>query len=355
MVRLRGYPIWAIPTDAELGYRDVVEGGAEMGGISEYEGFSGAIALYEGDRELETSCTGYADIPNARPNGEGTVFGMASGCKIFTAIGALQLAERGFFGLDEPVNSLAGGYHVHPAITVRHLLGHTSGIPDYFDEETMDDFEALWKDKPNYRFRKPEDFFPLFIERPNKFEPGERFSYSNSGFVLLAHVIEKASGRSFPEYIRERVFEPAGMQRTGYYRLDMPPPDAAIGYIAENGGFRSNIYSIPILGGGDGGSFTNGRDMNRFWRALASGVLLGRETTELMLAVHAEDTGEGDRYGLGVWIDEHDDRIPFVQGFDPGVRFLSYFNRQSGKTLTICANTECRLGPIVREWTPRLT
>jgi len=323
-------------------------------GASAYEGFSGVVSLHDPDGEPEVLCLGCADIPNGRPNGPGTVFGMASGCKIFTAVGILALVERGAFSLDSQVNSLLGSYRVHPGMTVRHLLEHSSGIADYFDEEATDDYEALWQERPNYLMRKPEDFLPLFIGKPAAFSPGERFSYSNAGFVLLAYIVERATSRPFPAVMRELVFEPAGMDRTGYYRLDMPPPDAAIGYIPHDGGWRSNVYSIPIVGGGDGGCLSNGRDMHRFWRALAGGILLEPGTVDLMLSIHAEDTGERERYGLGVWIDESDPDIVFVQGFDPGVRFLSYFHRRSGRSLTVCANNECRLGPVVRDFHPRL-
>jgi len=317
--------------------------------------FSGVVSLYEDGRELETRCALFADIPNKRPNGPATVFGMASGCKIFTAAAILELAEEGALALDSPADTLLGGGAVDPAVTVRQLLTHTSGVPDYFDEQEMDDYETLWKERPSYSMRRPDDFLPLFAGRPGKFPPGSRFAYSNSGFVLLACIIERITRTPFPDFVRERVLNPCGMARSGYYRLDMPPPDAAIGYIAEGQSFRSNVYSIPIIGGGDGGCYTNGADMDRFWRALAGGGLIGPGLAADMLSVHVADTGdEKDRYGLGVWIDERDDDLVFIQGFDPGVRFLSYCHRESGRTLTVCANVECRLGPIVAEYKPKL-
>jgi CubicO group peptidase (beta-lactamase class C family) len=322
----------------------------------DHEGFSGVISLFDGERALETRMQGCADFPNRRPHTASTVFGMASGCKAFTAVGILKLIEEGAFSLDTKADELIGDYRVHEAITVGQLLSHTSGIPDYFDEETMDDYEELWKERPNYSMRKSEDFFPLFLGREPKFEPGARFSYSNSGYVLLAYIIERITRRPLRQYLREEVFMKCGMERTDYYRLDMPPPDAAVGYIAEGGSRRSNVYSIPIIGGGDGGCFTNGDDMNRFWRFLAAGELLKHETVGAMLSVQVTDTGdEKDRYGYGAWIKEDDELLPFVQGFDPGVRFLSYFNRQSGRSLTIAANVECRLGPLVADYLPRLS
>jgi D-alanyl-D-alanine carboxypeptidase len=317
--------------------------------------FSGVVSLYEAGREIETRGELYADIPNERPNGPATVFGMASGCKAFTAAAVLGLAEEGALSLGDSADRLAGGGIIDPAITVLQLLTHTSGVADYADEEEGEDYEAIWRERPSYSMRKPEDFLPLFAGKAPKFPPGERFGYSNSGYVLLALIIERITRRPFPEFVGERVFDRCGMGRTGYYRLDMLPPDAATGYISGAGSLRSNIYSVPIVGGGDGGCFSNGADMDSFWRALAEGRLIGKDLTADMLSIHIRETGdEKDRYGLGAWIDELDEDIVFVQGFDPGARFLSYYHRKSGRTLTICANTESRLGPIVAEYKPRL-
>jgi CubicO group peptidase (beta-lactamase class C family) len=321
----------------------------------DYESFSGAISLYDGDEALELRCQGYSNISAGSKNDALTSFGMASGCKIFTALAVLQLAEGGAFSLDQSVNDLIGDYRVHPAITLRQLLAHRSGLPDYFDEETMSDYGELWKDRPNYRMLRPEDFFPLFMGRDCAFEPGSRFAYSNSGFVLLAYVVERAAGESFPGYIRRNIFERCAMDATGYYRLDMPPPNTAVGYIPEGGSLRSNIYSVPIIGGGDGGCFSCGRDMNRFWRAFVGGALLKEATVDMMLAPQSAGPGDDeDSYGLGVWISKSDPELAFVQGFDPGVRFLSYFHGKSSKTLTICSNTEDRLGGLIAEYLPRM-
>jgi CubicO group peptidase (beta-lactamase class C family) len=319
-------------------------------GDSGYEGFSGVVSLYEGGRELETLCAGFAERSNRRPNDADTIFGMASGSKIFTAAGVLKLAEEGAFGLDDPVERYIADYRVGEGVTIRQLLAHRSGLADYFDEEAGGDYEDLWRERPCYRMRKPEDFLPLFVGRKPKSAPGERFSYSNAGYVLLAYLVERVALRPFPAFMRETLFEPCGMARTGYYRLDMMPPNAASGYIPLGDSFRSNAYAIPIVGGGDGGAFTNGRDMARFWDALMGGSLLGPEFLGEMLAPREAEAGGR----FGVWIGGEADGPAFVQGEDPGVEFLSYHDGRSGRTLTIAANVECSLGPVVRDWKPRL-
>jgi Beta-lactamase class C and other penicillin binding proteins len=319
-----------------------------------YEGFTGAIRLFDGDIEIDRIYAGHADRANRRPNGPRTEFGMASGSKAFTAVGILYLSDQGFLGLDDRARELAADDRIDAAITLHQLLTHTSGIADYFDEETMDDYEELWRELPNYRMRKSDDFLPLFLGQPNTFSPGARFSYSNGSYVLLAYLIERVTRRSFPDYLHDIIFAKCGMESTGYFSLDVPVANMATGYTGDGDTLRSNIYSIPPAGGGDGGCFTNGEDMNRFWRALASGKILEPETTRAMLSVQIPQTGGRDRYGLGIWIDAQDEDIVFVQGFDPGVRFLSYLRRSTGRTLTICANVECKLRPIVEDFKKKL-
>ncbi|MFD2879366.1 serine hydrolase domain-containing protein [Paenibacillus rhizoplanae] len=93
-----------------------------------------------------------------------------------------------------------------PEITVHELLTHSSGIPDYFDEETMEDFAALWNDTPMYTLRRPVDFLPMFAALPMKFSPGERFHYNNAGYIMLSLLIETVSGMKFTDYVEQHIF-----------------------------------------------------------------------------------------------------------------------------------------------------
>lgn len=96
-------------------------------------------------------------------------------------------------------------------INIHHLLTHTSGIPDYFDEEFMNDFEDLWKELPMYTIKSPKDFLPLFQNKEMKFSTGERFSYNNVGFILLGLVVEQITGVEFTTYIEKNIFQKCGM------------------------------------------------------------------------------------------------------------------------------------------------
>lgn len=154
-------------------------------------------------------------------------------------------------------------------ITIHQLLTHTSGIPDYFDEEVMDHFEELWVKNPMYHMRSIEDFLHLFQNEPIKFKAGERFHYNNAGYILLGLIVEEVSQLEFAEYVEERIFKKANMTSSGYFELDALPERTALGYIdLPNGKWKTNIYSLPVKGGSDGGAFVTVSDMAKLWDSL---------------------------------------------------------------------------------------
>ena len=116
-------------------------------------------------------------------------------------------------------------------VTVEQLLNHTSGVPDYFDETVMDEYEELWTNYPNYKIRCSSDLLPLFIDKPMMYPKGEKFQYNNTGYVLLAMIIEKVTGLLFDQYLKVNVFDVCDMESTGYYELDRLPAKCANNYI----------------------------------------------------------------------------------------------------------------------------
>lgn len=313
------------------------------------QSFSGSI-LVDNQEHTYTQSFGYADRSNAIKNNANTRFGIASGCKIFTAVAVCQLVQEGRLTFETLLKDCTDDENPQfdPNITVHQLLTHSSGIPDYFDEDTTDDFEALWQEIPNYQICTPKDFLPLFQDRPMKFKPGERFHYNNAGYILLGLIVEKISGMEFTKYVEQNIFQRCGMEESGYYRLDQLPPNTALGYIDEGSSWRTNIYSLPVQGGPDGGAFTTVRDMQRFWNALFENRLLDPRMTELLLT---PKTQESDTlyYGYGVWIRMSNNQIfkHFVMGGDPGVSMHSavYAN---GLHIHVIGNTNVNAGKTVR-------
>ena len=211
--------------------------------------FSGSIFVENREAVLADASYGYANRAEQLDNQAGTRYGIASGCKLFTAVAICQLVEEGKLSFDMSLQQCLDVEfpNFNERITIHHLLTHTSGVPDYFDEEAMDDFEELWIEQPMYHIRRLQDFLPLFQHRHMKFVPGERFHYNNAGFILLGLIVEKVSGLVFTDYVQTQIFQKAGMMDSGYFALDALPAKTALGYIeCEDGTWKTNIYSLPV-------------------------------------------------------------------------------------------------------------
>lgn len=301
------------------------------------EGFRGCVSVTRAGEILLEKAFGYAKLTDRVVNTPDTRFATASAGKSFVAVGIMTLIDQGLLTLDTELGSVLKVQlgNIDPRVTVEQLLRHTSGVPDYFDEETQDDYAALWHDFPSSRIRSSSDLLPLFIDKQMQYKPGERFKYNNSGYVLLGLVIEAVCGISFDEYLRQAIFTPCVMARTGYYELDRLPDGCADSYIYDSakGEFYTNIYSVDAKGTGAGGAFTTVRDIRRFWDGLYGGSLVSRKTLEMMLT-----PGDGSKYGLGFWQENRvDGLIPRMEGCDPGVSFVSC-REHDGTVITVLSN-----------------
>ena len=311
--------------------------------LMEVNSFSGAVLFKRKEIVLQV-CHGYANRSDERPNNMDTRFGIASGCKLFTAIAICQLVEKGKLTFETKLQDCLDFDfpHFDPNITVHHLLTHTAGIPDYFDEEVMDDFEEIWITQPMYLMRNLQDFLPLFQHLAMKQAVGESFHYNNAGYILLGLIIEAVSEMSFENYITEFVLKKANMLDSGYFELDALPNNTAIGYIdLENGTWKTNSYSVPIKGGADGGAFTTVKDMSRLWDALMSNQLLNESLTKQLLTPYINTDEDYDRfYGYGIWIDQVENEISkyHVMGYDPGVSFHSAYYPATSRISVVCCN-----------------
>ncbi|OAB37868.1 penicillin-binding protein [Paenibacillus macquariensis subsp. defensor] len=304
--------------------------------------FSGTVLVEQGEKVIADASYGYANRAEQLNNQSGTRYGIASGCKIFTAIAICQLVEEGKLSFDTRVKECLDMDfpNFNSNITIQHLLTHTSGIPDYFDEEVMNDFEDLWIERPMYHIRRLQDFLPLFQQGQMKFAPGDHFHYNNAGYILLGLIVEQVSGLVFTDFVETRIFKRVGMMDSGYFSLDSLPRQTAIGYIdREDGTWRTNIYSLPVQGGSDGGAFVTARDMVKLWKALMNHELLNEVLTSQLLTPHVQD-GDEDFYGYGVWIGKMNGDIfkYHVMGYDPGVNFHSGYYPSSDTILVVCAN-----------------
>ncbi len=308
--------------------------------------FRGNVYIVQENEVLCEKVTGFADLANEVPNIIETKFASASAGKVFVAVGILQLIEQGKIGFDDTLGELLDIdlQSIDAAVTVEQLLNHTSGVPDYFDENVMDEYEELWVDFPNYKIRHNNDLLPLFINKPMLYEKGERFQYNNSGYVLLAAIIEAVTGMYFDQYLKENIFDVCDMKSTGYYELDRLPAKCANNYIycKDTNDFRTNIYSVDVKGTGAGGAFITVKDVINFWKGLIEGKLIARELVRKMLSKQSGDgiDAEEGYYGYGVWIIDNPNGKDFAyfQGCDPGVSFISEYNPNNGIISVLVSN-----------------
>lgn len=320
--------------------------------------FSGTVLVTQGDTTLLHACHGIANRAAAVPVLKRTRFGVASLSKMFTAAAVLSALDEAGVDVHTHITDLVPEDRrprtLDPAVTVHHLLTHTSGMGDYAEEDEalpgyVADYGSIWQDRPNYRMRRPGDFLPLFTDLPPVSGPGAAYHYCNAGFVLLGILLEEVTGGEFVDVVTERVLQPAGMTHSGYFALDEARPDIAVGYLPPEqsaGPWRSNIYSIPIVGGGDGGAFVTARDLDQFLRALGSGELLGPATTARALTPHAQ-VEDGLWMGYGAYL-RADGSFGYGGG-DPGVEAIARHRPSSDATMVVLTNAEGALDAVYDE------
>ncbi|QCB95397.1 class A beta-lactamase-related serine hydrolase [Cellulomonas shaoxiangyii] len=318
---------------------------AVRSGTDTSDGVGGVVARVVRDGEvLLDAAWGLADRRHGLPMTPTHRFATASGSKGLTALAVLSLVADGTLTPGTTARSLLGDDLplVADDVTVEHLLAHRSGVGEYLDDDA--DLAEYLMPVPVHRLVSPEDYLPLLEGHPAGFAAGERFAYSNAGFVLLSLLAQRASGVPFHALVQERVLDPAGMTSTGYPRSDALPGDAAVGYVRTDDGWLTNVHHLPVVGGGDGGAYTTTADMERFWHAL----LGGRIVPDVLVARMREPrpTGDDESYGLGVWL--LDDGTVGLAGQDTGVSFSSWCDPRTATTRTVAGTTADAAWPVAR-------
>lgn len=310
-------------------------------------GFAGVVRLERPGEPMIEFAAGLADRRNGVPVELATRFGVASGTKGFTALTVVSLVESGELALDTTIRSVVGDAlsRVDDGVTIEHLLGHTSGVGDYLDEEVLGDIDDYIFTVSPHVLARPTDYLDLVNAQPQVSSPGERFTYNNGGYVMLSIVIETITG-SFHDAVRDRVLEPAEMNRAGFFRGDDLPPETAVGYL-ENG--RTNVYHLPVVGAGDGGIYLSLDDVSAFWDALERGCVVSTEHVEEMTTVR-RIVGD-DAYGLGFWLSP-DGQIVALEGQDAGVSFRSAVNRTTHSRYTVMSNSSTGAWPLAKALEP---
>lgn len=260
--------------------------------LAKQDRFSGVVLIARGDQVLLQRAWGKANRKANLSNTLETQFRLGSQNKMFTAVAVLQLVEAGKLALREPIIKYLPDYpnqDLASKVTIHHLLTHSGGTGDIFGPQ----FDAN-----RLSLKEHSDYLELYGARPLEFEPGTQDRYSNYGFVLLGALIEKVTGQSYYDYVREKIFEPAGMRSTAALPENQKVPRRSAGYMKREGKWVPNTDTLPYRGTAAGGGYSTAADMLRFARALQSGKLISKET--LALAVSPQDHAGGYGYGLGL-------------------------------------------------------
>jgi CubicO group peptidase (beta-lactamase class C family) len=253
------------------------------------ERFSGAILVAREGKVLVSKGYGMADVENDVPNTPETKFRLGSITKQFTAASILLLQERGKLSVQDSIcKYVAPCPEAWQPVTIHHLLSHTAGVPDFTG---LPDYQKTMREPAPV-----ESLIARFRALPLDFKPGEDWKYSNSGYVLLGHVVEKVSGKSYESFLRENIFEPLKMTSTGYDHANEIVKRRARGYAAGPDGPVNAAYldmSIPFSAGG---LYSTVGDLYLWDQALYGEKILKKSSLDAMFTAVRHDYG----YGYGV-------------------------------------------------------
>lgn len=277
-----------------------------------------AVMIIEGGNVLLQKGYGIADFKNNIAVSTNTNFRLASVTKQFTAMSILQLIERGELSLTTTLTDIFEAFPDYgKTITIEHLLQHTSGIADYGPMASMD-VGRQFKDKDVLEFT-------IALERAD-FPVGEKHEYSNTAYVVLTQVLEKITGQTFREHLKENIFGPAGMENTLAYENGINEvSNRAYGYTIQEDGIvetDQNKWSALL---GDGGIYSNLEDLYKWDQALYTDKLLGQDYMDMSFTNHKINDGSLMDYGYGWRIENYKGMdILYHTGSSIGFRNIIY-------------------------------
>lgn len=282
--------------------------------------FAGVVLVAQEGDILVHKGYGMADLAHEVPNQPGTKFNLGPLTMQFTALAVMQLQGKGALNVDDRLTRWFPTHAEWERVTVHHLLTHSSGIYDFRDLPGYSD---------SVRFETYPTALITYIEdQPLKFEPGSRFSFSNTNYLVLGAVIEQVTKQHYADYVRDNIFQPAGMVQSGFLDTHQVVENLAEGYkwIDANTTWQADFVDPSWLFAA-GGAYATAEDLYRYDRALRSGQLVSKESVETMVTPHSEVvmgsyTGpyeEPSGYGYGSYT-----------GTLSGQRFLGHAGSQFG-------------------------
>jgi CubicO group peptidase (beta-lactamase class C family) len=325
---------------------DTIE--ARVDEIAAGAGFSGVVRVDVGDTVTLARAYGLARRDCGIVNTVDTQCAVASGTKGLTALTVAGLVEADRLELATTARSVLGRDLplISDEVTVEQLLAHRSGIGDYVDEEAGGDVTEYALPVGVHELATTEQYLRVLDGHPAKFAPDARFSYCNSGYVMLALIAERVAGSAFADLVDELVCRPAGMADTAFLRSDELPGRAAAGYLTADGP-RTNVFHLPVRGSGDGGIYSTVADVHRFWEAFFGGRIVSPEMVAAMVRPRSDVPSESKRYGLGFWLYPTGETV-MLEGYDAGVSFRTVHDPRRHVTYTVISNTTDGAWPVAR-------
>lgn len=257
-----------------------------MNALAGLNRFRGSILIARDGEVLVSRSYGLANLEDEVPNTRQTKFHLASITKQFTAMAIMLLQERGKLSVQDPIcKYLSECPAAWQPVTIHHLLTMSSGIPNFTDFPDWLQTRAL----PSTL----AESIGRFKGKPLDFRPGEKYSYSNSGYVLLAHIIEKVSGRTYEGFLREHIFAPLGMLNTGYDDNKVVLKHRAIGYSRDGIRLVRALYLSMGIVKGAGGLYSTVDDLFLWDQALYTDKLISKKSLDAMLTIYQGDFGYG--------------------------------------------------------------
>jgi CubicO group peptidase (beta-lactamase class C family) len=271
------------PAGADPGYARTPDGlkpGGELdtfvAELAAKDEFSGSLLLTHRGRPVLSRSYGMANKARGIPNGPDTIFALASVTKVLTALSVVQLVERGKLALDAKLGTLLDGFapEIGQAVTVHHLLTHTSGLGDFHKVAGFWETARTWTSAQQVM----DGITQLIRGMPVTFPAGAAWVYSNAGFHLLGAIVAKICGLSYYDYVRQNIFRPAGMSRSDFYTKPQWRTDPRIAHPYTSAGSGERIDDIDsryFIGTPAGEAFCTCADLDRFAQALLGGKLIG--------------------------------------------------------------------------------
>ena len=284
-----------------------------------------AVMVIREGRIVHSRGYGYADLENRRPITPSTPFRLASVSKHFTAAAVMALADDEALGYDDPVVRWLPELAAYEGVTIRHLLTHTAGLPDYYDAI---DTSAGMPTNADTLVQLAAMAAPVFL-------PGERWEYSNPAYEMLPLIVEAASGKRFATFMHERIFRPAGMRQSAIFDETEPDiPGRVYGYEPDGEGFKRNDYDPLNHIIGSGGMYASLEDFYAWDQALYGDGVISRAALEEAWTPAILNDGVSTGYGFG-WRIENRDSHRVVRHGGSWVGFRTHIARFPEDRFTI--------------------